>query len=1388
MAQPGERVWIRHAEEVWEPAVVDSRQNDGAAVFLGVRTEEGEHRELEFASDEALTADVKMRNESGDQRIEDLILLPFLHEPAILHVLQERAKKGFIYTNVGAILLAVNPFKRLPELYSDATIASHRRVGAARDANPEDAAAPPPHAFAVADQAYRSMRRALLEGASAAADETPVADQAVLISGESGAGKTETTKFVMRYLAGLSVVMSSGDGGDAAPTMGIESQVLQTNPILEGFGNARTLRNDNSSRFGKWISLEFDGRGRLSTAHIRTYLLEKVRLVRQTEGERGFHVFYECIAYRDGGAQPWCATWPDGSPALGDALGGDSVCVNGSTCGVDGRHDGVLDVESLEERLEALKAFGVVGSLSTSVFETLAAVLHLGAVQFEATRHATEDAGSRASPATGGRLAAVGAALGVDVGHLETALTSRKVFAEGDYLDLRLSHEAAARARDALLKALYSALFDDLVDRCNVALEASGDAPKNGKAKGASIGLLDIFGFEVFAVNSFEQLLINYTNERLQQHFNDFVFETEQREYKAEGLYWDAVDFPNNDDVLALIEGRQQSGRGASLPPAGAGKPQRRASALPSNAQQASIGLLATIDDECLLVASRADGATSAAVTDDGDDASARSLAQRLRAAFSEAPRYSCDARQERSAKFAVSHYAGPVEYSVQGFIAKNMDALSPDCAKVLAESTKAFVVALEERRKASAGALGAATPKGAAARTWGGGAKKSGRSPVPGGGGGRRASSLATTTLAQRFRGSLGSLLFEIRATRPHFIRCLKPNDRNLPDLISAQRLVEQLRYCGVLEAVRVARAGYPVRLPHADFARRYRAAAARSQPAFFFEKPAVAEAASAFGSALSGGMSKMFGRVAEAADAADDDPKARAKNAAVALVGALAPEAALLREGDTVTPRVGRRQSMSLDDAATREARKRGVAIGRTKVFLRKGAFEALEVLLSRRLTASALAVQRAARRMTAMKRFAKQRVVATVLQAVVRLRIFRRRKAATRVSSLFKARGARVRFRAVARFARCMQRAQRGTAARKKLGWLREVKAARKLQRLARGGEARGAFHRLRSGVTTLQLFLRVMLAREAKRHEYRLRRDASLVLGDLRKAQDSMAAMEAKTSALQADARASLESTSADRRALDKQRKRVEAELRVQAEARAAHRAEIEAMSRERDAAVANLAAVRKRLEAERDAARHERDAALTALSAAIAASGDERDAAEAAARSSLERARADRERHQQELERLGSLRRTRRRAPQRARRRATTTAKERASPDVAAAVARTAGAEHAGGDRPAAAPYAAALAETLLKMERASGCLRALAAIDVAPFTPVQLREQLDAAYARLEDMQRRVDVGEPRTARRTPSRNTRNAPGNNSAWLGIMSCGFYRDDMSDNEA
>ncbi|KAH8096421.1 hypothetical protein JL720_3792 [Aureococcus anophagefferens] len=1293
MAQPGERVWIRHAEEVWEPAVVDSRQNDGAAVFLGVRTEEGEHRELEFASDEALTADVKMRNESGDQRIEDLILLPFLHEPAILHVLQERAKKGFIYTNVGAILLAVNPFKRLPELYSDATIASHRRVGAARDANPEDAAAPPPHAFA-----------------------------AVLISGESGAGKTETTKFVMRYLAGLSVVMSSGDGGDAAPTMGIESQVLQTNPILEGFGNARTLRNDNSSRFGKWISLEFDGRGRLSTAHIRTYLLEKVRLVRQTEGERGFHVFYECIAYRDGGAQPWCATWPDGSPALGDALGGDSVCVNGSTCGVDGRHDGVLDVESLEERLEALKAFGVVGSLSTSVFETLAAVLHLGAVQRRATRR------------------------------------------------------------------------------------------KNGKAKGASIGLLDIFGFEVFAVNSFEQLLINYTNERLQQHFNDFVFETEQREYKAEGLYWDAVDFPNNDDVLALIEGRQQSGRGASLPPAGAGKPQRRASALPSNAQQASIGLLATIDDECLLVASRADGATSAAVTDDGDDASARSLAQRLRAAFSEAPRYSCDARQERSAKFAVSHYAGPVEYSVQGFIAKNMDALSPDCAKVLAESTKAF-----------------------------------------------------------RFRGSLGSLLFEIRATRPHFIRCLKPNDRNLPDLISAQRLVEQLRYCGVLEAVRVARAGYPVRLPHADFARRYRAAAARSQPAFFFEKPAVAEAASAFGSALSGGMSKMFGRVAEAADAADDDPKARAKNAAVALVGALAPEAALLREGDTVTPRVGRRQSMSLDDAATREARKRGVAIGRTKVFLRKGAFEALEVLLSRRLTASALAVQRAARRMTAMKRFAKQRVVATVLQAVVRLRIFRRRKAATRVSSLFKARGAR--------------------------------------------------------------LFLRVMLAREAKRHEYRLRRDASLVLGDLRKAQDSMAAMEAKTSALQADARASLESTAVpapaadgfsedgDARADALRGDVVDARRRAEAAANEAAAARPSATLLLRATEARKLADESRRIADEgppppRPKARAAAGAAAPPPPPGGGAEGDEApDADLFDDDESPEKTEASpsTKRYQRKVARLryeiAALRRlicggwmaqwrmlcelgedpvptvpreygdpdpgledeaiehprrgdddhvavsagggpsatslgesmglgsndyaqacdaptrataavtsrappgsfgpawtrrrsraaSRRTSPPSTRRRpsspacasaltaAPTTAKERA-PDVAAAVARTAGAEHAGGDRPAAAPYAAALAETLLKMERASGCLRALAAIDVAPFTPVQLREQLDAAYARLEDMQRRVDVGEPRTARRTPSRNTRNAPGNNSAWLGIMSCGFYRDDMSDNGA
>merc|ERR1712138_78944 len=341
---------------------------------------------------------------------------------------------------------------------------------------------------------------------------------------------------------------------------------------------------------------------------------------------------------------------------------------------------------------------------------------------------------------------------------------------------------------------------------------------------------------------------------------------------------------------------------------------------------------------------------------------------------------------------------------------------------------------------------------------------------------------------------------LVEIRATCPHFIRCLKPNDANVPDVLEAPRLVEQLRYCGVLEAVRVARAGYPVRLPHAEFARRYRCAA----PAGWVYKPP---------------------KLDDALDAA----KKAALHAAKALVLVLAPGAELRVE------------------PATEGDRRRGVAVGKTKLFLRKDAFEALEALLARRTAEAAVRVQKAFRGREARRYLRSARKLAHFVQVRARLKLRRRTRAA--------------------------QTAGRGAQARRKLGWLRDAKAARKLQRVARRGEARGSFHRLRSACITLQCLARIQQAKQAKRHEHQLRRDASLVLVDLRKA-------EVRTDAVRAETAAAIASAKLAKQTHDEKIKMLDLELRRQATARVAARAEVAAVRVERDAAL-------KALQAERD---------------------------------------------------------------------------------------------------------------------------------------------------------------------------------------------------------
>lgn len=661
-------------------------------------------------------------------------------------------------------------------------------------------------------------------------------------------------------------------------TMSLEQRVLETNPLTECFGNARTIRNDNSSRFGKWISINFDAEtSKVRGAKLSAFLLEKVRVVRQTEGERNFHAFYEAQATR----------------ALDAAAVSSSVCLRGSSCGLDARRDGRRDAETLAETQRA--ATTILDEPIALHYALVASLAELGAVEFIGR----DQACVKNSSLELARSAAHG--LGVDVDLLVRALVERRVSTPGESIAVALGASAAMTNRDSLLKACYASLFDDIVRSINAALDEAATTPSvacddiSPLPEGSTrhIGILDIFGFEVFETNSFEQLLINYANEQLQSIFNNFVFELEMKEYADEGLDCCAnIDFPNNLDILALLEGSPMPMTRSSTSPA-----QRRPSAqsirgvLPAASTAEDRGIFATIDDESLLAAMRnADSSRTKGVI---------RLGERLRKVHSSDPNFICTPSQLRNARFAISHYAADVEYSLDEFVDKNID-LIPAAVIELARSTSHRIVRDAARGVGQQSSLTR-----------------------------RRPSLAARATLAQRFRASLSSLLDLIRATRPHFVRCLKPNDTLVADLFDRRRLSLQLRYCGILEAVRVARAGFPVRMAHAAFTRRY--------------------------------FSALMGR----------------------------------------TPRC------SLDDVklliATRPA---GIVLGRSKVFMKRNAYECLEASLASRLARASIVLQAAFRRDIARRLLSAARILAKNVAFVVRRRAYRNLQAAVGIQAWFRA----------------------------------------------------------------------------------------------------------------------------------------------------------------------------------------------------------------------------------------------------------------------------------------------------------------------------------------------------------------------------------------------
>ncbi|VYS57972.1 unnamed protein product [Arabidopsis thaliana] len=618
--------------------------------------------------------------------VDDLMQLSYLNEPSVLYNLNYRYNQDMIYTKAGPVLVAVNPFKEVP-LYGNRYIEAYRKRSNES-----------PHVYAIADTAIREMIR----------DEV---NQSIIISGESGAGKTETAKIAMQYLAAL--------GGGS----GIEYEILKTNPILEAFGNAKTLRNDNSSRFGKLIEIHFSESGKISGAQIQTFLLEKSRVVQCAEGERSYHIFYQLCA----GASPALREKLNLTSAHEYKYLGQSNCYS---------INGVDDAERFHTVKEALDIVHVSKEDQESVFAMLAAVLWLGNVSFTVI-----DNENHVEPVADESLSTVAKLIGCNINELTLTLSKRNMRVRNDTIVQKLTLPQAIDARDALAKSIYSCLFDWLVEQINKSLAV-------GKRRtGRSISILDIYGFESFDKNSFEQFCINYANERLQQHFNRHLFKLEQEEYIQDGIDWTRVDFEDNQNCLSLFEKKP-------------------------------LGLLSLLDEESTFP--------------NGTDLTlANKLKQHLQS-------NSCF-RGDKGKLFTVVHYAGEVTYETTGFLEKNRDLLHSDSIQLLSSCScllpQAFASSmLIQSEKPVVGPLYKA--------------------------GGADSQRLSVAT---KFKSQLFQLMQRLGNTTPHFIRCIKPNNIQSPGVYEQGLVLQQLRCCGVLEVVRISRSGFPTRMSHQKFSRRY-------------------------------------------------------------------------------------------------------------------------------------------------------------------------------------------------------------------------------------------------------------------------------------------------------------------------------------------------------------------------------------------------------------------------------------------------------------------------------------------------------------------------------------------------------------------------------------
>ncbi|GFR45863.1 hypothetical protein Agub_g7314 [Astrephomene gubernaculifera] len=594
----GTKVWIRDEKESWIKGEVFKVEED----YVLVRTE------TTGAEVKCKPEDAPLQNPHNNRGVDDMTRLSYLHEPAVLWNLNTRYAYDDIYTYTGTILIAINPFTSLPHLYGDHMMNQYRGVDIGDYA---------PHVYAIADAAYRQMRKEMK-------------GQSILVSGESGAGKTETSKLIMKYLAYMGGYTEAGEQTGSGRS--VEEQVLESNPLLEAFGNAKTTRNNNSSRFGKYVEINFNSKGVISGAAIRTYLLERSRVVAINNPERNYHIFYQLC---DGASPTQRAAW-----RLKSAQ--EYRYLNQSTCF---QLPGTDNAEDFKRTNYAMERVGIPEADREAIFRTVAAILHLGNIQFQAG----PEESALVVPATEDALDATAALLGVDKEGLRKALTTRvRQTPEGPIVS-PLDARAASETRDSLAKIIYAKMFDWLVGMINAAIGED-------KNCAASVGVLDIYGFEQFQFNDFEQFCINLANEKLQQHFNQHVFKMEQAEYEREQIDWSYIQFVDNQDVLDLIEGK--------------------------------MGILDLLDEVCRFV-----------------DAKGKDFAEKLYNATTCKDSRRFSKPKTSWTQFIIDHYAGPVKYDAANFIDKNKDFVVPEHQALLGGSSLPFMGALFTEPEASADA-----------------------------------------------------------------------------------------------------------------------------------------------------------------------------------------------------------------------------------------------------------------------------------------------------------------------------------------------------------------------------------------------------------------------------------------------------------------------------------------------------------------------------------------------------------------------------------------------------------------------------------------------------------------------------------------------------------